>query len=167
MTQEQKEDYFKIFKQFQPAYLKADKEARAYLIRGFSTTQGAFTQESWRVVGITQAALDAFKAVDFERIPNRKDPITVERAHIHQRAAWISEMFEREWDNADEWWQFIWERDTCVLATHTENRASDQAGAPLEIAYQIPQGMGYFQSNFIGCKYRKKVERALLENLTK
>jgi hypothetical protein len=50
------------------------------------------------------------------------------------------------------------------LATKNENHASDQMGIPLKIAYDIPQDMGYFQSNFIGCKYRKGVEKVLLEN---
>jgi len=167
MTQEQKQQYFEIFKAFQPAYMAADDKARNYLTRGFSTTQGAFFNNSWRVVGITQAALDSFASVNFERIPRRKDPITVERAHIHQRSEWLSEMFESEWNNADEWWQFIWERDTCVLATKNENHASDQLGGTLDIAYEIPQGMGYFQSNFIGCKYRKGMERVLIESFAK
>ena len=111
--------------------------------------------------------MDAFKSVNFERIPRRKDPITVERAHVHQRAETLSIMFEREWHDCDEWWQFIWERDTTILATKNENHASDQLGIPLEIAYEIPQDMGFFQSNFIGCKYRKKWERALLESFVK
>jgi hypothetical protein len=167
MTQQDIEHYFQIFKAYQPAYLEADNKSRNYLLRGFSTTQGAFFNNSWRVVGITQAALDAFKSVNFERIPRRKDPITVERAHIHQRNAMLSEMFEREWTDANEWWNWIYERDVTVLATKNENHASDQLGIPLEIAYDIPQGMGYFQSNFIGCKYRKRVEKVLLENLEK
>lgn len=158
------EQYFNIFKASQPAYRDANKTERAYLIRGFSTMQGAFYKNGWRVVGITQDALDAFESLEFIRIPNRKDPITVERAHIHQRNEWISEMFETEWDSAADWWEFIYERDTCVLSTSSENRASDQAGEPLIIAHEIPQNMGYFQSNFIGCKYRKGMERVLLEN---
>lgn len=164
MKQEDMQNYFNIFKAFQPAYKSADAKRRNYLIRSFSSAQGAFFDNSWRVVGITQNALEAFKAVDFKRIPKRKDPIPVERAHIHQRHTWISEMFETEWNDPEKWWQWVWERDACVLSTAAENIASDQQGIPLIIAHEIPQDMGYFQTNYIGCKYRKNVERALLES---
>lgn len=162
MTQEHIELYFNIFKGYQLAW-NSEGINRTSLIRGFSQTQGAFYDDSWRVIGITQAALDAFEAVGFARIPNRKDGVSVERAHVHQRNTWLTEMFEREWHDATEWWAFIHERDTCILATNSENRASDSTGAPLVIAHHIPEGMGYFTSTFIGCKYRKGVERALLE----
>ena len=166
MIQEHIESYFNIFKATQVAY-NTPGVNRTYLIRGFSQSQGAFYTDSWRVIGITQAALDSFASVDFARIPNRKDALTVERAHMHQRNAWLSEMFEREWSCANEWWAFIYERDVCILATNSENRASDRFGAILEIAHEIPQGMGYFTSTFIGCKYRKGVERKLLEDFYK
>ena len=162
MKQEHIKLYFNIFKGYQLAW-NSEGIDRTSLIRGFSQTQGAFYADSWRVIGITQAALDSFASLDFARIPNRKDEVTVERAHVHQRNTWLTEMFCKEWQDANEWWAFIHERDICILATNSENRASDSTGAPLEIAYEIPEGMGYFTSTFIGCKYRKGFERVLLE----
>jgi hypothetical protein len=64
-----------------------------------------------------------------------------------------------------EWWNFIYENDRVVLATTLENKQSDQKGIPLNIAYEIPDNGEYFQTNYIGCKYRKKVEKVLLEGL--
>lgn len=158
--------YFDIFKAFQAPILDEEMaERRQYGIRAFSSTQGWFFDNTWRVVGITQDALDAFKAVDFARIPNRKDTVAVERAHIKQRALWLDELFNREWDNMQEWWDFIYENDRVVLATTQENKLSDQMGIPLKIAYDIPDNGEYFKTNYIGCKYRKKVEKVLLEGL--
>ena len=164
MEQKKLEYYFNIFKAFQAPILDEDlAERRQYGIRAFSATQGWFFNNTWRVIGITQDALDAFKAIDFKRIPTRKDPIAVERAHINQRAVWLDELFKRQWDDPREWWDFIHNNDRVVLATVLENKQSDQSGIPLKIAHEIPDNGEYFQTNYIGCKYRKKVERALLE----
>ena len=71
MTQEHIELYFNIFKANQLAY-NTPGVNRTCLLRGFSQSQGAFCDNSWRVIGITQAALDSFASLGFKRIPNRK-----------------------------------------------------------------------------------------------
>ena len=159
MEKEKREEFFDIFLAMQKAK-SADKK---YLYRAFSSLTATFNEFNWRVIGITQDALDSFKAVNFERIPNRKDENPVERAHINKRYDWVEELFQREWSCSEEWWNFIWENDRTVLATSRENKRSDSIGEPLNIAYEIPEG--YFVSTFIGCKYRKKVEKILLESL--
>ena len=160
MNKVKREEFFEIFLAMQ----KAKHTDKKYLYRAFSSLTATFNESNWRVVGITQDALDSFKAVNFERIPNRKDENPVERAHINKRYDWVEELFSTEWDNSEEWWNFIWDNDATVLATAKENKQSDSIGAPLEIAYEIPEG--YFVSTFIGCKYRKKVEKPLLESFS-
>lgn len=168
MKQKNIEYYFNIFKAFQaPMSDPALASRRQYGIRAFSSTQGWLFENTWRVVGITKDALEAFKLVNFERIPTRKDPIAVERAHINKRADWLNEMFAREWNDPQEWWDFIHDNDKVVLATAAENSLSDQKGIPLEIAFEIPDNGEYFTTNYIGCKYRKKIERNLLEDFAK
>ena len=160
MTNEQIEELYSIFEPM----AKAKYADHNYLVRAFTNIIGAYNTNGWRVVGITQAAYDAFKAIDFKRIPTKKDPVSVERAHINQRAMWIKELFDRQWDCPKEWWNFIYDNDKTVFATAFENKQSDQSGIPLVIAYEIPDTGEYFTNQFIGCKYRKKVEKALLES---
>jgi len=158
MEELKREEFFQIFLAMQ----KATTAEKKYMYRAFSSVMSTFNEFNWRVVGITQDALDSFKAVNFERVPNRKDENPVERAHINKRYDWVQECFETEWKCSKDWWDFIWENDRTVLATAKENKQSDSIGTPLKIAYEIPNG--YFVSTFIGCKYRKKVEKPLLES---
>lgn len=158
MEKIKRDEFFEIFIAMQ----KAKHTDKKYMYRAFASMCATFSDSNWRVVGITQDALDSFKAVNYERIPNRKDENPVERAHIHKRYDWVEELFQKEWSSSKEWWDFIWERDMTVLATSRENKRSDSIGEPLVIAHEIPEG--YFMSTFIGCKYRKKVEKPLLES---
>lgn len=162
-TEEKAKEFFEIFK----LMAKAKHANHSDMVRTFTNLCGAYMSNGWRVVGITQDAYDAFKAVNFERIPTKKDPVSVERAHIRKRYDWITEMFNTEWNDPKEWWDFIYENDKVVFATPYENKMSDTQGAPLVIAYEIPDTGEYFTDQFIGCKYRKKVERALLESFEK
>jgi len=159
MERKKLEEFFGIFKPM----AKAKYANRTHLVRTFTSLYGAYSKGNWRVVGITQEALNAFALINFERIPNKKDVVSVERAHINKRADWVEELFETEWSCAKEWWNFIYEHDRTVLATSYENYESDNLGVPLKIAYEIPQTGEYFESQYIGCKYRKNVERVLLE----
>ena len=69
MNEKELKYYFDIFKAFQAPILDEDMaERRQYGIRAFSSTQGWFFDNTWRVVGITQDALEAFKAVDFDSV---------------------------------------------------------------------------------------------------
>lgn len=160
MNEEKLNEMFEIFKPMS----KAKHCNRNHLVRAFGSIFGAYADNAWRVVGITEDALEAFALIDFKRIPNKKDPIAVERAHIHKRALWVEELFKTEWNSANEWWDFIYKNDRTVLATTKENYESDNMGIPLKIAYEIPDNGQYFVSQYIGCKYRTKVERVLLED---
>ena len=160
MEKEKLEEFFSIFKELAKAKYPEHKS----LVRAFTALYGCYNDNPWRVVGITEEALKAFESTGFSRVPNNKDPMRVERAHIKQRSQWVKEMFEREWSCAKEWADFLYENDRTVLATAYENKMSDQKGEPLVIAYEIPDNGEYFRSQFIGCKFRKKVEGVLLKS---
>lgn len=158
MNAEKRAEFFEIFKALQ----KAKHADRKYLTRAFSSISATYNEWNWRVVGITEDAYKSFQSVNFERIPNRKDENPVERAHIHKRFDWVEELFKTDWQSSEEWFNFMWEKDMTVLATSRENKQSDINGTPLKIKYEIPEG--YFKSSFIGCSYRKKTEKVLLES---
>lgn len=165
MEKEKVEEFFGIFEKMAEA--KHLNKSFTELVRTFTSLSGAYIDNGWRVVGITAEAYKAFELVNFERIPTRRDPIAVERAHINKRYDWINELFTRKWEDPQAWWDFIYENDKTVLATTFENKMSDTQGIPLEIAYEIPDTGEYFKTQFISCKYRKKVEKVLLESFKK
>ena len=75
----------------------------------------AMNKNSWKVVGITQAALKKFVDNNFNR------PKGVNRSHIHQRSETTKYLFSRtDWDR-DCWWDYYTKRDITILATSSEN----------------------------------------------
>ena len=107
-SEEKAKEFFEIYK----LMAKAKHASHSDMVRTFTNLCGAYMSNGRRVVGITQAAYDAFKAVNFERIPTKKDPVAVERAHINKRYDWITKMFNTEWNDPKEWW------DALVKTTH-------------------------------------------------
>ena len=98
--------------------------------RMFQNLMG-MNKDSWIVIGITEAALEKFKANDYKR------PKGVNRSHIFQRSETSQKMFEKtDWD-IENWWNFYVERDECVLATSSENMDKE----PDIIKYEVPRGL--------------------------
>jgi hypothetical protein len=90
----------------------------------------------WRVVGITQNALEVFKKLNYKRPPGRGED-GVNRSHKHARSATYASMFEKyDWSFA-EFWNFIDERDTTILATTKENYSKGEEIS----AYDVPAGL--------------------------
>jgi hypothetical protein len=73
---------------------------------------------AWRVVGITHNALSLFKEHDFKK----KSGIKIQRAHLIDRDHWYSVLFETEWENSKQWYNFVYENDRTVLALSSENK---------------------------------------------
>ena len=161
MEKHKVEECFQIFK----LMAKAKHANHKYMVRTITNLFGCYF-DGWTVVGITEDAYNSFKKVEFKRIPNKKDESPVERAHIVQRHKWVTELIERDWKNSQEWYDFIQENDKTVLATAYENKLSDKVGAPLKIKYHIPEIGKYFTGKFIGCTYRKNIEKKLLESFS-
>ena len=72
----------------------------------------------WRVIGITHKALFLFKENDFKK----KRGIKIQRAHLVDRDYWYSVLFETEWENSKQWYNFVYENDRTVLALSSENK---------------------------------------------
>ena len=75
----------------------------------------SMSKDTWKVVGITQAALEKFVENDFER------PKGVNRSHIHQRSETSKYLFSQTDWNRDSWWDYYTKRDITILATSSEN----------------------------------------------
>lgn len=73
---------------------------------------------AWRVVGITHNALALFKENDFKK----KAGMKIQRAHLIDRDHWYNVLFETNWKNATQWFDFVCENDRTILALSSENK---------------------------------------------
>lgn len=99
-------DYLLIKKMQAPLKIK-----RRMLGELFSQWPGA-----WKVVGVTEKALQRFNEHSFER----KSRMGINRSHLVERNKTFDEMLAREMEPSS-WWEFYVERDRTVLATSSEN----------------------------------------------
>lgn len=98
---------------------------------------------NWRVVGITDNALNVFEQFDFKRVSR----MGINRSHLVQRAVQYKEMlfdesaFQSRFHNREVFWQEYLMGDRTVLATSKENM-SDQ-----ELRYtEIDESLGLFKT---------------------
>jgi hypothetical protein len=82
---------------------------------------------SWRVIGITPAALEVFAAHGFKRPPRQ-----LQRGHKHDRSLTAQALyFERaEPMQLDEFFDFFLERDKTVIMTNDENKHGPKNAFP-------------------------------------
>lgn len=111
---------------------------------------------SWRVVGITPAALQAFKGADFRKRPG--DGIT--RAHIQSRFKTTTELLLPNEPVSLEEFARIWiENDRTVLCVRGENKDP----LPAYIEFPEPE-QGLFRSSQVAWRH-SKAEREYLMSL--
>lgn len=80
----------------------------------------AETPNPWRVVGITQQALQIFIDNEFNRIPRMR----INRAHLNDRNETYTHLFEFIYSDPSEWWSYYYDRDETILATSSENMSN-------------------------------------------
>jgi len=105
---------------------------------------------SWRVVGITPAALDLFAENEFKRVRG-----LVERGHLSDRSSTAYDLFYGR-DTAmglDEFFSFFLERDKTVLMAKHENKS--RAGGEVPAYISIPSDKHLFPcGTLIGWQHR-------------
>jgi hypothetical protein len=113
---------------------------------------------SWRVVGITQAALQLFRDAGYKKVT--RDGIT--RAHIQSRIKTTSELLQPEEPySADEFARIWIENDKTVLCVRGENKNT----LPEYISFADAEH-GLFQSNQVAWRHGK-MEREYLMSLAR
>jgi len=111
---------------------------------------------SWRVVGITPAALDALAAVDFH---NRKE-LGLVRAHLVNRITFIRHLMHLPQPAAFDYFVRFWTaNDRTVLALRGEN---GKEGFPEYLPFDAP---GLFSSERLAGWVHAKAERAFLKEV--
>jgi hypothetical protein len=87
---------------------------------------------SWRVTGITPAALNLFKNHDFKKVSG----MGINRSHIIQRHRFYKHLLEDNITNHESFWEQYYQNDSTILATSSENMA--KAVLLTEIAIEVP-----------------------------
>lgn len=139
------------------AYPKAFDKAHATRML---TSLMAARPWSWRVIGITKAALDEFAKNDFKR-PSRQ----LQRGHKYDRSSTAQLLyFDRsEPMPLDEFYEFFLERDKTVIMTNAENKHTKNAAFPAYIEIDINAEL-FPSGSLIGWQHRKN-EMEFLQSL--
>lgn len=98
----------------------------------------AVNPNAWRVIGITENALQVFKEHNFKRVSR----MGINRSHLVDRIQTYTTMLEGPLMECDEWWNFYVETDKTILATSTENMGKSEWSK----VYDIDPGLGLFKS---------------------
>jgi hypothetical protein len=100
---------------------------------------------SWRVVGITPAALQLLAANNYRYAKGK-----VCRAHMVDRIDTARKMFEDARPlSEDQFFSMFWKNDKTIIATKSENKN----GGPLPTALPIDYRRGLFQSGLVGWRH--------------
>ena len=122
----------------------------------------AWNKWSWRVVGISEGAIDIIDKIK-ENMPYKK-PKGLQRDHFLQgRKDTCKKMLEPpELLELNNWWDLFWKNDQTIIMTKEEhNRGKDEVNY-----HKLNWQDGYFScESLIGFKCRKNFEVAYLENL--
>jgi len=81
-----------------------------------------FTEDSWRVVGITENALKVFAKNGFKKVPR----MGINRSHIIERNKTYTKLLEGEFD-CDNFWSIFLENDKTILSTSSENMSKSNS----------------------------------------
>lgn len=115
---------------------------------------------SWRVIGVTPAALTEFAAIDFNR-PARK----LQRGHKIERVKTAKDVFVRDAPmGLDEFFKFFLKRDQTVIMTNEENKHRKNAIFPEYIKINNPNAQLFPSGSLIGWQHRK-IEKDFLRKL--
>jgi hypothetical protein len=112
---------------------------------------------TWRVVGVTKAALRVFEKNDFQR----KSGMGINRSHLVDRNTTYRKLLKDPKRDLNDWWTFYYENDKCVFATKSEN----MSGGVGDDYIPIDESLGLFRSKGYAWTHRKGVEDEFLRAL--
>lgn len=119
----------------------------------------AVNPNAWRVVGITENALQVFAEHGFKRASR----MGINRSHMVDRIKTYTTMLEGPLMECDEWWQFYVDTDKTILATSTENMGKGEWSK----IYDIDPALGLFKSQGFAWKHKDPEITFLKETLDK
>ena len=136
----------------------------------WSNRSGMLTRclENWdnpyRFNIITKDALKLYAEHDFKRVSrmgiNRSHKVG--RVHIHKKLMEEPGLLDQP---GNEWWDYYYENDECILATSTENRKVDKGELPKENLIKMEFEKGMFNSSGKNNYSHNKKEEEYLRKL--
>ena len=96
----------------------------------------------WRVIGITEKAVLRFAKNEFKY----KARMGINRSHIHQRSVRNKALLAKTDWKLDEWWNYFYDRDECILATSTENMSKEELKPSFKVPDNLFRSSGYAYS---------------------
>jgi hypothetical protein len=120
------------------------------------STLFSINSNSWRVIGITPAALEVFKANDYKKVSG----MGINRSHIVQRSEIYHQLLNSDFSSAQDFWQKYYENDMTILATSTENMS--KAKDALKVYYPVPSDeRDLFKTSGFAWKHKDEEEEFL------
>ena len=115
---------------------------------------------SWRVVGITPAALEIFKQHEFQK----RSGMRINRSHLTQRFGFYQKLLKMkaEIKDPETFWNLYHDHDMTILASSSENMSKDMSA--LNNAYPVPRDeRNLFQTAGYAWKHKEEEEQFLIE----
>lgn len=127
----------------------------------FGSILGGGRLHGWRVVGITNAALQAYSDHDFSKQAGKANGMT--RGHLHRRIDTTAMVLDRtEPMSVEQLAQVLWERDMTVICVRGQNKKLETGEA--EIISFENEDCRLFTGKQVGWQYGDG-EKALLREL--
>ena len=118
----------------------------------------------WRVIGITEKAVLRFAQYEFKY----KARMGINRSHIYQRSLRNKALLAKTDWKLDEWWNYFYDRDECILATSSENMSKEE----LKPSFKVPDNLFRSSGHRVGVKkdeslFLKKIYEELMPESNK
>ena len=108
--------------------------------------------DHWRVIGITQEALNVFETHGFKKVSR----MGINRGHIYDRKDTLTSLIQIPFQDVEEWWNFFYDRDKTILMTSTENMTNKHSQV-----HAVPEGL--FHTAGFAWKHGKEEVQFLTE----
>jgi hypothetical protein len=122
----------------------------------------AWRNWSWRVVGISESAINHIKVQDYSDFAKGlvRDHFVQDRDKTYSKMLSVNSRLD-----FDEWWNLFWQNDRTIILTKDEHNKSENYRKKL-LCFRLNWSDGYFSCNpLIGFKCRKTIEGEFIKNL--
>lgn len=122
------------------------------------STLFSINPNSWRVVGITPAALEIFSQHNFKKVSG----MGINRSHLVQRYPFYESLLKMEIENSEDFWDKYYRNDITVLATSSENMKNSPS-ITMESIYVPNDERSLFKTAGYAWKHKEEEEKFLGE----
>ena len=122
------------------------------------STLFSINPNSWRVVGITPAALEIFNKHNFKKVSG----MGINRSHLVQRYPFYESLLNMDITSPEEFWNTYYSNDITVLATSSENMKNSPS-ITMQSIYIPNDERSLFKTDGYAWKQKEEEEKFLSE----